>query len=321
MASSEEGSYYISYHIEPARFQALTIARQFLAIVEPRTVFQPGVAVPPIRIPNRRIEVVVPDLGQRINVQQFRRTLMRTARPRRQMTSGSWSNFTAAWQSLSEQGLRLTRIASFRIDEGTFSFGDTRERHFSGSFEPGTDGYALWVCPRNAFAAKMQEFAGNGLRLVDLACHRDGDTVMFSGVFRSGSDTQELVVEPWPAFESRWQALSQAGMRMVAIDTFMENGARKFIGVYRAGNDGHGLWVGADIAALKAKAAEFSSQGIELLDLAGYTEGQETRFAAIFRTSPVKRELIDGRYEALQEKLRTPVNLVSFDTYLPGDES
>jgi hypothetical protein len=238
--------------------------------------------------------------------------------------SGAWQSFTTKWQELSNSGLRLSRLASFRADTNLLTFGDSTERIFTGVFVPGNDGHALWVSEWPSFEAKWKELSAQGLRLVDIAPYLDGNKRMFAGVFRAGKDGHALWVSEWPSFEQKWKDLTKAGLRLVALDTYKQGTKRMYAGVYRAGNDGHALWVGADWQGFLAKRSEFAKQSLRLVDVASYNDGGDQRYAGVFRAgqdlSAFKRGTWDDFVGDWQQLSNAGLRLTSVDSFVSGKE-
>ncbi|MGL4637812.1 MAG: hypothetical protein ACRCWF_17660 [Beijerinckiaceae bacterium] len=312
LAQSSEGSYMIEYTIRPAIHQALTIARRFAAVIEDGgSTFQ------------RRLQDNT-NVGRALNQRNFQRFLQPLLLRQRHIYSDRWDGFIQRWKNENENGKRLVRLASFVRDSGEFSFGDTSERIFLGTFEKGSDAHGLWVAPWASFEAKWQEWSSQGLRLVDLATYQDGNNIMYAGVFRSGNDRHALSVSDWAGFEAKWQELSNQGLRLVAVDTFLEGNIRKFAGVYREGSDGYALWAGANETDFKSKVAEFAGNNLHLVDLAAYAENRDQKFIGAFRHSSRKRRLVVGDYAAVEAEINRASasggQLVSIDSYQPGQE-
>jgi len=240
------------------------------------------------------IEVTIqPAQGQALTQPREFVSVYRTGSGGHALWSGNWKSFTDKWKELSDQGLRLTRLSTYRADTGLLTFGDSTERYYTGVFTAGTDGHALWASEWPAFEAKWKELSNQGLRLVDIAPYLDNGKRMFAGVFRAGTDAHALWVSEWPAFEAKWKELSAQGLRLVAMDTYKQGGKRIFAGVYRAGNDGHALWVGVNWKDFVAKRLQCQKEGLRLTDVASYAEGGEQKFVGVYRAgsdgSAIKR--------------------------------
>src|SRR6516164_7781700 len=68
-----------------------------------------------------------------------------------------WNSFTAKWNELSGQGLRLERITTF-LDGG--------QRRWTGVWREGSGGHYLWAgVDWNGFTAKWNQLSAEGLRL------------------------------------------------------------------------------------------------------------------------------------------------------------
>jgi hypothetical protein len=239
--------------------------------------------------------------------------------------SGNWKNFTKKWKEWSDDGLRLTRLSTFRQDTGLVTFGDSTERLFLGTFSEGKDDHALWASEWTEFETKWKELSKNGLRLVDIAPYKDGNKRMFAGVYRAGTDDHALWVSEWDSFNAKWKELSKNGLRLIALDTYKEGNKRMFVGVFRAGTDGHALWVGVDWKNFRAKWKELSSQGLRLIDIASYNEGNTQLFAGVFRAGTDSFAMRRGSWAEFdsdwKELSESGYRLISCDTFLEGNEN
>jgi hypothetical protein len=81
----------------------------------------------------------------------------------------------------------------------------------------GSGGYGLWAnASWDSFKAKWQEWAGQGLRLVDLNVHQAGGDNRYSGAWLAGTDAYYLWANvPWESFRARWQQQSANGLRLI----------------------------------------------------------------------------------------------------------
>lgn len=235
-----------------------------------------------------------------------------------------WKGFTKKWEELSKQGLRLTRLSTFRQDTGVLSFGDSTERRYVGVFRAGADAHALWVSEWPEFQAKWQELTKGGLRLVDIAPFTDDGKLKVAGVFRAGTDAHALWVSEWDAFDQKWKELTKGGLRLVALDTFKEGGKRKFVGAFRAGAGAHALVVGLEWDAFLAKRKELAAAGLRLEDIASYAEGNKQLFAGVFGAGTDLQALKRGTWSEFefdwQQAGKKDLRLVSVDSFAVGQE-
>ena len=177
-----------------------------------------------------------------------------------------WTSFSAKWQQLSQQNLRLVDL---KVYTGS---GPTK---FSGVWRAGSDAHYLWVgLDWNTFQSKWQELSGQNQRLVDLEIYTEGGVTKFAGVWRAGSDAHYLLVGlDRSTFQSKWQELSGQNLRLVDLEIYTEGGATKYAGVWRGGSDAHYLWLGADWENFNAKWYELGSQNLRLTRLEAYSTG------------------------------------------------
>ena len=186
-----------------------------------------------------------------------------------------WSSFTAKWNELSGEGLRLARITTF-LDGG--------QRRWTGVWREGSGGHYLWAgVDWNGFTEKWNQLSAEGLRLVDIKPYVDNGQVKWAGVWREGTDAHYLWSAYWPSFEAKWNELSGQGLRLVALDTYQSGTTRMWAGAWRAGTDGHYLSVGVDWNGFVAKWKELAKDGLRLVDLATYVENGQRNWAGVWR--------------------------------------
>ena len=71
--------------------------------------------------------------------------------------NADWNSFTAKWNELSGQNLRLARITTF---------GDGAQRRWTGVWREGSGGHYLWAgVDWNGFTTKWNQLSAEGLRL------------------------------------------------------------------------------------------------------------------------------------------------------------
>ncbi len=86
-----------------------------------------------------------------------------------------WPSFTAKWQQLSGQGLRLIDLETYK--EGS-------KRLYSGVFAAGSDAHFLWAGVEwPAFQAKWKELSDKGYRLIDLETYKEGNKRLYAAYF------------------------------------------------------------------------------------------------------------------------------------------
>jgi Bacterial tandem repeat domain 1 len=262
--------------------------------------------------------------GQALSVQRQFAGVYAPGKDGHALWAANWKGFLAKWESLSRQGLRLTRLSTYRQDTGAVSFGSTTERMFVGVFRAGNDGHALYVAEWAPFVDKWKELTANGLRLVDIAVYQDGAKRMYAGVYRAGNDGHALWVAEWPSFEAKWKELSQKGMRLVAVDTYLTGDKKRvFAGVYRAGNDGYAMIAGLDWSAFKAKVAETKAQGLRLVDFTSYpVGGGRQAYIGAWRAGTGAQGLIQDDWKDFTTDWQNRANmrLVAIDTHQGGSE-
>jgi hypothetical protein len=174
------------------------------------------------------------------------------------------------------------------------SFGDRQtvakvyERFFAkgyaGVWRQGSGRYALWVNADWAdFAAKWQQWSGEGLRLVDIHVRPTSAGLRYSGVFLPGSGGHGLWVNaPWESFVAKWQEWSGQGLRLHDVHVHHEGGQNRYSGAFLPGGGGYGLWANAGWDGFRAKWQEWSGQGLRLHDVHVHNLAGEDRFTGVF---------------------------------------
>ncbi len=186
--------------------------------------------------------------------------------------NASWSAFTAKWQQLAAQNLRLVDMKITR---------DGGVERFHGVWRQGTGAYYLWVnADQNSFVAKWQELAAQGLRLVDIEVQNVNGNLLYSGVWLPGTDGYYLWINAdWNGFNAKWQQLSAQNLRLVDLKIVNVGNGQRFFGVWRQGTGGHYLWVNADWNNFVAKWQTLAGQGLRLVDIEITQTAQGQRFS------------------------------------------
>ena len=189
--------------------------------------------------------------------------------------NASWNSFTAKWQQLAGQNLRLVDLKITR---------ENGVERFHGVWRQGTGGYYLWVnANQAAFVSKWQELAAQGLRLVDIEVQNVNGTLLYSGVWLPGNDAYYLWINAdWNSFTAKWQQLAQQNLRLVDMKIVNVGGQQKFFGVWRHGTGGHYLWVNADWNNFVAKWQQLGGQGLRLVDIEITQTAQGQRFSGVW---------------------------------------
>ncbi len=178
----------------------------------------------------------------------------------------SQDDFNAKWQEMSDDGLRLIDLETYRASNG--------DRLWAGVFEEGSGAYAMF---RNFdfqdFNAKWNELNDQGLRLIDIETYEanNGDR-LWAGVWRAGTDSYALYRGQTTAdFNSRWNAQNGQGRRLVDLEVYrLSNGELRWAGVWRAGTEPAALWRNFDFCGWQEKHQNAQASGLELLDLERY---------------------------------------------------
>jgi len=160
------------------------------------------------------------------------------------------------------------------------------DQRYSGVFRAGTGRYALWLnASYESFVAKWQQWAGTGLRLVDLDIVVVGGERRYNGVWTAGTDAYGLWLNAdWNAFVAKWQQWSSQGLRLVCMETVRVGNQNLYSGVFRAGTGGYGLWGNATWASFTAKWQEWAQQNLRLVDITITNFGNDRRYSGVFRS-------------------------------------
>ncbi|MGH4026773.1 MAG: M12 family metallopeptidase [Pseudonocardiaceae bacterium] len=154
-------------------------------------------------------------------------------------------------------------------------------RGHTGVWRSGNGRYALWVNSSwDSFVAKWQEWAGQGLRLVDIDVRRVGNENRYSGVWLPGTGGYGLWANAsWDSFVAKWQEWAGQGLRLVDINVHQEGGQNRYSGVWLPGTGGYGLWANASWEGFVAKWKEWAGQGLRLVDIDVHREGGQNRYS------------------------------------------
>ncbi|HEY5880831.1 MAG TPA: M12 family metallopeptidase [Nakamurella sp.] len=155
---------------------------------------------------------------------------------------------------------------------------------YHGVWRGGTGGYGLWVNANwDAFRAKWQEWAGQGLRLVDLEIRRIGNEDRYSGVWLPGTGGYGLWVNAsWDSFRAKWQEWAAQGLRLVDLHIRQSGNQTLYSGVWLPGTGGYGLWVNASWDSFRAKWQEWAGQGLRLVDVQMHQVGNSVTYSGVW---------------------------------------
>jgi len=155
---------------------------------------------------------------------------------------------------------------------------------YHGVWRSGTGGYGLWVNANwDAFRAKWQEWAGQGLRLVDLEIRRVGNEDRYSGVWLPGSGGYGLWVNAsWDSFKAKWQEWAAQGLRLVDLHIRQSGNQTLYSGVWLPGTGAYGLWVNASWDSFRAKWQEWAGQGLRLVDVQMHQVGNTVTYSGVW---------------------------------------
>ncbi|MEJ2858532.1 MULTISPECIES: M12 family metallopeptidase [unclassified Saccharothrix] len=157
-------------------------------------------------------------------------------------------------------------------------------RGHTGVFRAGSGKHALWVnASWDSFAAKWQEWAAEGLRLIDINVRRVGNELRYSGVWTAGTGGYALWANAsWDSFKAKWQEWAGQGLRLVDLHVLRVGNEDRYSGVWRAGTGGYALWVNASWDSFKAKWQEWAGQGLRLVDINVHEVGGQARYSGVW---------------------------------------
>ncbi len=157
-------------------------------------------------------------------------------------------------------------------------------RGHTGVWRAGSGRYALWVnVPWDSFRAKWEEWAAQGLRLVDIHVRRVGSENRYSGVWTARTGAYGLWANAtWDSFRAKWQEWSGQGLRLVDLHVLRADGQDRYSGVFVAGSGAHGLWVNASWDSFRAKWQEWGNQGMRLVDINVQNVGGQDRYSGVW---------------------------------------
>ncbi len=154
-------------------------------------------------------------------------------------------------------------------------------RGHTGVWRSGSGRYGLWVnSDWDTFRAKWQEWAGQGLRLVDIDVRRVGNENRYSGVWLPGTGGYGLWANAtWDSFRAKWQEWAGQGLRLVDINVHRVGNDNRYSGVWLPGTGGYGLWANATWDSFRAKWQEWAGQGLRLVDIDVHRQGNDNRYS------------------------------------------
>ncbi|MFP5319906.1 MAG: M12 family metallopeptidase [Acidimicrobiia bacterium] len=154
----------------------------------------------------------------------------------------------------------------------------------TGVWRAGAGKYALWVNANwQSFHAKWQEWAQQGLRLVDISVRRVGNEDRYSGVWLPGTGGYALWVNAsFDSFVAKWKEWAQQGLRLVDVHVRRVGNQDLYSGVWLPGTGGYGLWANASWDSFRAKWQEWAQQGLRLVDVDVRQVGGQTRYTGVW---------------------------------------
>ncbi len=168
-----------------------------------------------------------------------------------------------------------------------FALSASAQDVYTGVWRSGTGGYYLWSGVSWAdFNTKWSELGGQNLRLINIKTYTVGGVRKWSGAWVAGTDGYALTPLhlDWAAFNTFWSNAGRQGLRLIQVETYVDNGTLYFMGVFRAGTDGYALTpLNLDWSAFNTFWSNASSQGLRLINIESYMNGNTRCFLGVFR--------------------------------------
>lgn len=149
--------------------------------------------------------------------------------------------------------------------------------------EPQGHGVVLGL-PWDAFKAKVDAFAAQGVKLVKMHNWEEGGTRLWGGIFRTLEGEQQLITDlQWDPFVAKWKELNDQNFRLNDFEIVPRSGKFYFTGVYHEGTDENPVWVQQERNDFITKWGQLSGGGVRLVDLELYQSSGAWYYASIFR--------------------------------------
>lgn len=138
--------------------------------------------------------------------------------------------------------------------------------------------------PWDAFKAKVDAFAAQGVKLVKMHNWEEKGTRLWGGIFRTLDGEQQLVTDlQWEPFVSKWKELNPQALCLNDFEIIPKGGKFYFTGVYHTGSDTNPIWVQQDRNEFITKWSQLSGGGARLVDMELYQSSGVWYYASIFR--------------------------------------
>lgn len=160
-----------------------------------------------------------------------------------------------------------------------------KARQFVGGYSRLPDGHGVVLgLPWDAFKARIDGFAAQGVKLVEMQTWEEGGQRLWGGIFQSLEGNQELVTDlEWDPFAARMRKLSEEGMRLSDFEIYPKGNKFIFVGVYHEGADDNPLWIGQDRSEFISKWSNLSGGKVRLVDLETYRASGQIKYGGVFR--------------------------------------
>ncbi|MFC5379257.1 M12 family metallopeptidase [Aquipuribacter nitratireducens] len=154
----------------------------------------------------------------------------------------------------------------------------------TGVWRQGSGAYGLWVnATWESFVQKWQQWAGLGLRLVDIDVRKAGSSTRYSGVWRAGTGGYALWANAtWESFVQKWQQWGTQGLRLVDMSSHGSGANARYSGVWLPGTGGYALWANASWDSFVQKWQQWGAQGLRLVDVNVQRHGGDTRYSGVW---------------------------------------
>ena len=158
-------------------------------------------------------------------------------------------------------------------------------RQFIGAYLRDGHGHGVVLgLPWDAFKAKVDAFAAQGVKLVSMQNWEDGGQRLWGGIFRSEKGKQEIVKDlQWDPFVARWKELHEQGLCLDDFEIIPKGGKFYFTGIYHEGSDENPIWVQLTRDQFVSKWSNLSGGGVRLVDVELYQSSGQWYYAGIFR--------------------------------------
>lgn len=160
----------------------------------------------------------------------------------------------------------------------------TGTQYVAGYVKDPTGHAVVLGLPWEAFKARVDVFAAQGVKLVKMHNWEEGGKRLWGGIFQSIDGNQELVTDlQWEPFVARWNQLRDQNLSLEDFEVVPRSGKFYFTGVYNEGGDENPIWVQQERNEFIGHWNQLSGGGVRLVDLELYQSSGRWYYAGIFR--------------------------------------